>query len=75
MIGLGSDKNIFLIQVILKLQRWKYECDDDDLYIMMKRLCVTKKIHFLTLCQGEVLDVFRDVSKTFWQVNNVMDVQ
>ena len=29
----------------------------------MKRLCVTKKDHFLTLCQGEVLDVFRDVSK------------
>ena len=26
-------------------------------------LCVTKKDHFLTLCQGEVLDVFRDVSK------------
>ena len=41
---------------------------------MMKRLCVTKKDHFLTLCQGVVLDVFRDVSKTFWQVNNVMDV-
>ena len=34
----------------------KLHGDDNDLCIMMKRLCVTKKDHFLTLCQGVVLD-------------------
>ena len=42
------------------------------LHIMMKYVFVChENEHFLPLRQG----VFWVVSKTFWQVNNVMDVQ
>ena len=37
------------------------------------RLSVTENYHLLKLCQGEVWDVFWDISKKNWQVNNDND--